>query len=496
MTTAPLGPRLRRGLLILLIAPLLLFAAQASATNSINVVVLDVDDSEYPVMRVTLTIADSSGRPISGLGPSAFTIDETGSRASVTRVETAVLDHISVGVVMVMDVSASMRGVAIEEAKNAAMGFVQGLHPNDQAAVLSFSSGVNVLSPLTPDREASVRAISGLEARGDTALYEAVTRSIEFAHQSEMNRQVVVLLSDGREYGGHSRSTRDEALAIAAAGGVPFYVIGLGPDIDRPFLQDLARQTGGAYLDAPTPASMRSLYDQLSRLLRTQYVVTLRSNAPREIEERNMRLVVITSAGGADIRLEYRTRREILPPTPVPSPTPVIVEEPAVVRESSGGGLNVGLMGVVFSGAVLAAVSGGIAYRWAKDRRDAVEMAGLRERAVGYVPTSRPGLDAPVRATESSLSLVIKGPDGEQRIVLDDRPITIGSSKDCDVRLDDGSGVATEHARIWSNGRKLMYHELGDDNRTGGAAGWMSLSAGEEFDIGSYRVRVENGREA
>jgi VWFA-related protein len=495
------APALPARWFLLWVAPLvLLLTSVAAATNSINVSVLEIDDSEFPIVRVTLKITDSNGRPISGLGTSAFTIDETGARASVSRVEVASMDHLTLGVVMVMDVSASMRGAAIQESKAAAAAFVNGLGPNDHVAVMSFSSGVTVQSHMTDNRQATLDAIARLQALGDTALYEAVTRAVDYAHNDPLDRNVIVLLSDGREFGGHSRSTRDQALAIAASGGVPFYVIGLGPDIDRPFLQELARQTNGSYMDAPTPASVRGLYDQIARLIREQYVVTLRSTAPAEVEDRNMRLVVITSAGGADVRVDYRTRREVQPPiSPAPPPAAPLEDKPPPVA-TTGGGVDLTLMVVMFAAAVTAVVTGGLAYKWAQERRQATDLAELRARATGYVPARLETETQPEKpASEANLALAIEGPKGAMRFMLDDRPLTLGSGRHCDIRLEDENGrVAGEHARVWSNGRKVIYHELVDERSSllsGAAAGWMSLAPGEEFTIGPYRVRIEGGRQ-
>ena len=70
-------------------------------------------------------------------------------------------------------------------------------------------------------------------------------------------------------------------MAHAAALGAPFFTIGLGADIDRAYLETLAKDTGGRFLETPSPQGLDELFRAIGDFLRSQYVVTL---SPGDLE--------------------------------------------------------------------------------------------------------------------------------------------------------------------------------------------------------------------
>ena len=92
------------------------------------------------------------------------------------------------------------------------------------------------------------------------------------AGEAHEQRRAVVLLTDGEDFGNASgAATRDDALKAAATLGVPFFVVGLGTEVDAGFLESLAQTTGGAYYPASRPDELAGLYRAISDRLRLQY---------------------------------------------------------------------------------------------------------------------------------------------------------------------------------------------------------------------------------
>jgi len=56
---------------------------------------------------------------------------------------------------------------------------------------------------------------------------------------------------------------------------VPFFAVGLGSEIDRQYLTQLAEATGGRFLETPTPEGLSDLFRTIGDYLRSQYVVTV-----------------------------------------------------------------------------------------------------------------------------------------------------------------------------------------------------------------------------
>jgi VWFA-related protein len=485
------APGLRRGISLFALLALLTACSTALAQEPppASGRIDDVDDTAFPAVRVIVTLVDADGRPITGLTPGDFAAEENGAAAEVTAVETVLDQQIGVGVILVIDTSGSMEGDPIAQAKTAARGFVQSLQEPDQAAVISFANAVTVLSPLTADRAETLAALDGLVALGNTALYSGVFEAVNLARTADLPRKAIILVSDGQDFGGASQNSREEALSLAAEARVPVYAIGLGLEIDRPFLEELASASGGAFIEAPAPDRIPEVYDQLSQLLRSQYVVTIESGAPADRADRGLRLTVETPQGPIELTADYTSRRTIVPATPsAPEPTPV----PLVIGdEDSGGGSMLPLLLVVVGVGGLA--FGFVYYKRVRERRElAREIAVMSRRAAEEL---NPDAFAAGRHAFTSLTrhVRIAGPDFEETFEIGDQPLTIGAGLACQIRLPDG--VAEEYARVWLREGSLMLHQLavGAAAPHGGrTAAWASLERGDQVEIGPYRLLVED----
>ena len=104
-------------------------------------------------------------------------------------------------------------------------------------------------------------------------------------------------MSDGGEYGGNSQVARDAAALEALTRGVPVYTIGLGFGNDRRYLEQLSSSTNARFYEKPSLEELESIYAELATLLRSQYVITVRSEVPLDGTEYAFGLRVTTPAG-------------------------------------------------------------------------------------------------------------------------------------------------------------------------------------------------------
>jgi Mg-chelatase subunit ChlD/sugar lactone lactonase YvrE len=168
-------------------------------------------------------------------------------------------------VVLVIDTSESMAGEKLAAARHAAEGFLHLLDlTQDQAGVVAFHTEALLLSPLTGDRARLAAALSRLATRPGTQIDLGLTRAVYellSPRRHPANTPVIVLLTDGRQSG-------DPTIALAVAAearvmGLRLYAIGLGDDVDAPFLQQVAGSPARTYL-APTPGELASLYAEIA----------------------------------------------------------------------------------------------------------------------------------------------------------------------------------------------------------------------------------------
>ena len=251
-----------------------------SPEGAAEVVLNEVNIDAYPDVRLFVTV-QSEGVPVTGLSAEDFRVREDEVDQAPLTVDPQ-LPPLSV--VLAMDTSGSMAD-AMEETKAAATAFLATLAPQDRTLVLSFARELSELTDMTEDRETVTMAIEGLTARGDTALYDALARSVELVGTEE-GRKAVVLLSDGVDDDGAgsplSEANVDTVLETAASVNVPIFVVGLGGDLDTEGLTRIAGETGGRFLTAGEASELDAVYESIGTQLGGQYSVSYTSSLPAD----------------------------------------------------------------------------------------------------------------------------------------------------------------------------------------------------------------------
>ena len=285
-------------IVVLLAALVLAFPAPAAvAAEPVTVNIASLDDSQFPNLTAVVDVLDVNTLPVAGLSLDNFRATVGDEAAQITDLQTAVDANVSLAIVLVVDVSGSMEGDPLAQARTAANEFVSGLSPQDTVAVLTFSDSVSLVQDFTSDKEAVTLALDRLQAEGNTALYQAASEAAFKAAASPLPRKVIILLSDGVDYGGKSAVSRDDSIAQARYIGVPVYTIGLGSDIDRDYLSALSQSTRARSLETPTAEGLSQLYAEIGNLLRSQYIVKLSS--PIADRSRSLPVALSVTVDGA-----------------------------------------------------------------------------------------------------------------------------------------------------------------------------------------------------
>lgn len=305
-------PLPRRHVACLLGALLAVFLALpgASAQPALTAAISKVDSSHFPTVISYLTLVDGTGRPVLGLSPTDFAVLEDGKPVPSFALGTAVNLQEPLLVVLAIDTSGSMGGRAMDDAKAAASTFVQGLGAKDKGAVVSFAAQAAVAQPFTERKDELARAIGGLKAVGDTALYDSLVLAAHTVGQQTGGRRIIVLLSDGDDTA--SKATLDEAIAAVQVASAPVFTVGLGQNISRGILDTIASATGGVALYAPSSADLQNAYRNIADQLRNQYVLTLTSGLPPDGKRHS--LLVRARAGGTQAEARANFIATWIPP--------------------------------------------------------------------------------------------------------------------------------------------------------------------------------------
>jgi hypothetical protein len=252
------------------------------------------------------------------------------------------------------------------------------------------------------------------------------------------------------------------------------------------------------------------LYAALEQLLRTQFVVTLRSQAPAAGAARQVDLEIAGAQGQGSRSRAYTSRRPEASaaasapqgPGAVTAATPTAGGEAAAARvEAPEAGLGrttqaalvAGAGGVIGAGAL--AGTGWVLGRQRRRRRRPVQLRSLWR---GVSVSATPAAEVEQRPPEAVLR-VRAGAAAGSTVPL--RPVTslIGTGEDCAVRLEGGRGIAEQHARLsWRGGRPLIQHLApGYETRVNGrTVDWAPLDLGYEIAIGPALVlRYESAQQ-
>jgi VWFA-related protein len=281
--------------------------------SGIKATIISIADDAYPQASAVVSIENANGDAGAPLAREQFAATVDGAPASIVSADLVTSESAPLDLLLVIDTSGSMAGAPIDSAKAAAKALVAELGAQDRIALIHFGDVVNLSQDFTSDRALINGAIDRLVAQGNTALYQATAAASVKIGTSLASRRVVVLLSDGADFGGASTATRADALAAAASVSVPFFTIAQGNDLDLPYLQQLADGTSGQLLQAPQPSDLEALYVGLGRLLKSQYVITFDASAASIEDGSQVTITVTIDAQSASAEARYQPGPDFLP---------------------------------------------------------------------------------------------------------------------------------------------------------------------------------------
>jgi len=164
------------------------------------------------------------------------------------KVEVDETEVVAKDVILVLDVSGSMRGEKIVQAKNALKFVLENLHAEDRFNIVAFSTGVQVYArrpASASEYDEGQRFVDRLTATGGTDINRALLEAMESAHAERPT--VVIFLTDGLATEGVVETDRIlNNVADAAGPNTRLFTFGVGNDVNTLLLDRLAQDHRGA----------------------------------------------------------------------------------------------------------------------------------------------------------------------------------------------------------------------------------------------------------
>ncbi len=279
------------------------------------------ENGEYVLHRdvdevlLNVTVLDDKDRLVTSLDKEDFKVYEDGIEQHV-----AVFRHedLPVSLGILVDDSGSMQPKRAAVTK-AALDLVRLSNPQDETFIVNFADQPFLDQDFTSDVGKLNEGLGHIEARGGTALYDAVSASADhMAETAKRSRQVLLIITDGQD--NDSTSTLEDTVKrVQALGGPVVYAIGLlfgdtgrgEARMSKRTLSMLAQETGGVAYFPKSLAQIDDVAAEVARDIRNQYVLGYHSTKPETLG--GFRRVQVTVKAKGYGKLSVRTRTGYYP---------------------------------------------------------------------------------------------------------------------------------------------------------------------------------------
>ncbi len=259
------------------------------------------------LVMVAASVTTSDGRPVTDLEQAAFQVYEDGVLRPLKVFERKTGQPLQL--VLMVDASLSTASELARE-KLAIARFIQRvLRPaEDAAALYEFSGGARARVDFSNDARKLEAGLVLIKPRAGTALYDTVVEAAAKLKERE-GRRVLVLVTDGTDT--TSEKTYQDALRAAQEAEATIFSLIIRPISGESgrsvrgehVLINFAEMTGGRTFFPARAAEMDRFFDELSELLRTQYLLGYEPAPP---EWRARLRVIEVRVEGADVVVRHR----------------------------------------------------------------------------------------------------------------------------------------------------------------------------------------------
>src|SRR4029078_2599188 len=143
------------------------------------------------------TVTDGEGHLVVDLPREAFEVFEDGDPQPITQFTR---ERVPVGLGVLRDISESMFGRRIEDARTAVDRFLFDLlDPADEFFLMAFNHKPRAMTGWTRVQTDVQRALAGLRPSGGTAIYDAIVESMPLIEVRTRTRGALLVISDGAD---------------------------------------------------------------------------------------------------------------------------------------------------------------------------------------------------------------------------------------------------------------------------------------------------------
>ena len=224
------------------------------------------------------TIIDKNGRLVTSLSQDSFTVTENGLPQAIKVFRR---EDVPVSLGLVIDNSGSMRDKRAK-VEAAALALIKDSNPEDEVFIVNFNDTAYLDNPdgkdFTNDIGELEQALKRIDARGGTAMRDAIQMSIDHLKKGHRDKKVLVVITDGND--NSSLVSLEQIMKSAHQSGILLYGVGLLTEEEhreaaraKKALNDLAEATGGKTYFPKDLEEVDQIAHEVANMIRNQYTI-------------------------------------------------------------------------------------------------------------------------------------------------------------------------------------------------------------------------------
>ena len=253
--------------------------------------------SDARLVLLHASVVDKNGKLVTNIPQSAFKILEDGVEQPIRLFRR---EDVPVSMGIIVDNSGSMTSKRSRVAA-AALEMVKQSNPDDEVFIVNFNDDTHFDQPLTNDVKKLQAALARMEARGGTAMRDALSKSITYVKkEGKKDKKVLVVITDGND--NSSDITLEQVLRQAQNSEVLIYAIGMLNEEEageaksaKKALRSLVDASGGMDYYPKSTSDVQEITPRVAHEIRNQYILGYTSS--NQVFDGSFRQIKVTVNG-------------------------------------------------------------------------------------------------------------------------------------------------------------------------------------------------------
>src|SRR5205814_1136592 len=196
-------------------------------------------------VQLPISVVDKEGRQVDGLKQENFQVFEDKVQQTIKAFRH---EDIPISLGLVIDNSGSMRNKR-ERVNSSALAFVRESNPEDETFIINFDDSAYLEQDFTGSIGDLIDALENIDARGETALYDALYLAADHVTKAgKKDKKALLLITDGEDNA--SKYGINKVIEALRQSKVTLYAVGLLEEDD---------QRGGLFKKPPSKKAKEDL---------------------------------------------------------------------------------------------------------------------------------------------------------------------------------------------------------------------------------------------